>query len=323
MAAIKFKYLSEDLTFASRREFHAWCDWHMQKLSGIAMSRNGEQASQLFGEIREAKDPQSIIDQRSNHRPPIKDEAIGRFMYALQEADPEAFKLAMGGWWEFGRNNSIGPGSNGQDTARIALIYQARAGAYPLEATYLKELIEEQKLAKAELIKTREEYELLMSVKAPADYWRSKADNHKKTEESYLKNTLCMSAIFTLMAIFLPALFVTHGFNWIARSIDGESSLSFARYTFVGLYLLLVTTGLWGLRVLVKLYLSEHHLRIDATERLTMIMTYLALTHENAAGIEDRMIVLASIFRPTADGVVKDDGIDASLPHLASRLMAK
>ena len=82
----------------------------------------------------------------------------------------------------------------------------------------------------------------------------------------------------------------------------------FAPLLFVGLGLVATTFFIWIMRILVRLYLSELHLGIDARERETMLLTYLALTNEGKVEPTDRALVLAPLFRPTADGVVKDDG---------------
>ncbi|MEJ6850707.1 DUF6161 domain-containing protein [Sinorhizobium fredii] len=93
-------------------------------------------------------------------------------------------------------------------------------------------------------------------------------------------------------------------------------------------YLILVTLGVvittivfWAGRILTRLFLSEHHLAIDAEERAVMAQTYLALTAEGQAGEKERDIVLTSLFRPTADGIVKDDAApDLSPAALLARL---
>lgn len=46
---------------------------------------------------------------------------------------------------------------------------------------------------------------------------------------------------------------------------------------------------------------------MDAKERRTMVMSYLALAHKGKADSEDRKIILEALFRPTEDGIVKDD----------------
>lgn len=78
--------------------------------------------------------------------------------------------------------------------------------------------------------------------------------------------------------------------------------------------LLYLTVYFWIMRIIVRLYMTEAHLEIDARSRSAMAETYLALTKESAATDADRAIVLASLFRPIADGIVSDDGLPAITP---------
>ncbi|BBC70891.1 hypothetical protein AEB_P0023 [Altererythrobacter sp. B11] len=78
--------------------------------------------------------------------------------------------------------------------------------------------------------------------------------------------------------------------------------------------LLYLTVFFWIMRIVVRMYMTEHHLGIDAQSRASMAQTYLALTKEDVASDQDRAIVLASLFRPVVDGIVKDDGLPAITP---------
>lgn len=78
--------------------------------------------------------------------------------------------------------------------------------------------------------------------------------------------------------------------------------------------LLYLTMYLWCMRVLVRMYMTEFHLGIDALARASMAETYLALIKENAASDADRAIVLSALFRPVVDGIVKDDGLPLFTP---------
>jgi hypothetical protein len=70
--------------------------------------------------------------------------------------------------------------------------------------------------------------------------------------------------------------------------------------------------------------MSEHHLAIDSEERAVMAKTYLALTKDKAADEKDRSIILTSLFRPTADGIVKDDAAPELSPGaLISKVLSK
>ena len=50
-----------------------------------------------------------------------------------------------------------------------------------------------------------------------------------------------------------------------------------------------------------------------------MIKTYLAPTNEGKVDAADRALVLAPLFRSAADGIVKEEGPDASLAGIIAR----
>ena len=61
---------------------------------------------------------------------------------------------------------------------------------------------------------------------------------------------------------------------------------------------------------------------MDAYERTTMVLTYLALAIDGKVSDQERHLVLQSLFRPTADGLVKDDAsIDSNLAALSGRVL--
>jgi len=78
---------------------------------------------------------------------------------------------------------------------------------------------------------------------------------------------------------------------------------------------LYLTLFLWTMRILVRMMMSEHHLGVDARGRESMAHTYLALLEDKGAtSTEDRAIVLAALFRPITDGLVKDDALPLLSP---------
>ena len=83
---------------------------------------------------------------------------------------------------------------------------------------------------------------------------------------------------------------------------------------------IIAVLGVWLARLIVRIFLSHLHLGTDAKERVTMIQTYLALLREEH-GLKDdeRQLILQTLFRPSATGIVKDDGIPPSLVEIASR----
>lgn len=79
--------------------------------------------------------------------------------------------------------------------------------------------------------------------------------------------------------------------------------------------LLYLTMFLWTMRVLVRMMMSEHHLGVDARSRASMAHTYLALLEDKGANEDaDRAIVLAALFRPVTDGLIKDDAMPLISP---------
>jgi hypothetical protein len=162
----------------------------------------------------------------------------------------------------------------------------------------------------------RATYEETMRLKAPAKYWSDKADRHKKAEGS-ARNRLLL--YFPVAIAGIALLFWFAADQLLKRPPEnGATALYFI--VSAGLATLAGVT-FWIGRLLTKLYLSEHHLRVDAEEREIMTTTYLALTKDKAAEEADRQIILAALFRSTPDGIVREDGpADVGLAMLLSRL---
>lgn len=159
-----------------------------------------------------------------------------------------------------------------------------------------------------------ETFSIKMGLQAPVKYWEDKATKHRKSAAdavTRLKWFFPAAALTFLVAFGLSA--------WLLLSSD---TVHQTVYVIVAAGLAsLAALIFWVGRLLTKLYLSQHHLLHDAEERAVMTTTYLALSHENAASEEDKKIVLGALFRPTVDGLVKDDGpSELSLAGALSRL---
>ncbi|MGL4489849.1 MAG: DUF6161 domain-containing protein [Rhizobiaceae bacterium] len=169
--------------------------------------------------------------------------------------------------------------------------------------------------AVAELELTRQTYAEFMTLSAPVQYWKDKSERHKS-------NSVRLSCTLIGMAIFGGALllgFLNSISNDILTSKYPEAFGSHAVQISQGI--VATTIIFWIARILTRLFLSQNHLAIDAEERATMVETYLALINNGSAEKEDRHIVLDSLFRPTADGIVKDDAApDLSPASLLARI---
>lgn len=176
--------------------------------------------------------------------------------------------------------------------------------------------------AVANIQNTEAAYKEYMKLRAPVEYWEGKAQQHEDRERTA---RVRLYWYFPITLVVMAVAFIGTA-SFLLNHPDTETAKApVALYVVVsGGLLLLSSIAFWIGRILTKLYLSEHHLRNDAEERAVMATTYLALTNEGAASEAERQIVLNSLFRPTPDGIVKDDGpTDASLQGLIARMATK
>jgi hypothetical protein len=93
--------------------------------------------------------------------------------------------------------------------------------------------------------------------------------------------------------------------NNTINNVSEENAFQLWEYGFL---ILVTTMGIWLIRILIKITLSNYHLSVDANERVIMIKTYLSLLKEGS-GFEpnDKKVMLDNIFRPTNFGIIKDE----------------
>jgi len=170
---------------------------------------------------------------------------------------------------------------------------------------YIEELDTQAKEAIERIDTTDKVYSEFMKLKAPAQYWNQKHKDHTTNAKAYRKGLIWFSIIslillaLTAVAFFSPA---TNIGLWATEDTSHTIILS-------TLFILISSAAIWAVRIFVRLYLSEHHLSIDAAQRETMTMTYLAMIEENAADTTQRQTIIEALFRPTSDGLVKDDAL--------------
>lgn len=158
-----------------------------------------------------------------------------------------------------------------------------------------------------------------MSLKAPVDYWRDKAKQHDQAESELLWS---VQLFFAVSVIIVACLFWFVG-RYLVGLDKNEVHPSIFFVASAGLASI-VAIVLWVGRLVTKIYLSEQHLRQDAREREVMTTTYLALIAEKAASPEDRQVILSALFRPTADGIVKEEGgLDPSIASALAKYLSK
>ncbi len=158
-------------------------------------------------------------------------------------------------------------------------------------------------------------------LEKPAELWAERAITHRAEADKW--RTLSMRvgigglalAIVVAVVAFLCArpLFNAATVPGTADSVKAAAGTLRPTFHYELIFtgaitLAWLTMYLWAMRVLVRLYTTEHHLAIDASARGAMMEAYLGLIEAKAANKADRPIVLQALFRPVQDGMVRDDG---------------
>lgn len=165
-----------------------------------------------------------------------------------------------------------------------------------------------------DLLTVKKTYEEHMALKSPVQYWQDRATVHR------LRIWLFTSVLALAIGAAVWALYKL--FSWLEGKFT--ASLNVDHFFYAGLGVLATTVAFWVIRVILKIVLSERHLRNNAEEKSMLLKTYLAMTSVSEATREDRQIVLASVFSTSSDGIVKDDGgPDLSLAAFLSRFLVK
>jgi Family of unknown function (DUF6161) len=169
-----------------------------------------------------------------------------------------------------------------------------------------EKLVNEHKQEMENLRKTfREE----IALRAPASYWEDKRKGHERM--SKITGALSFGGIAGAAATLG---WLIHNLLRTAVPNTAPEAWRVAMLVLIGLF------AVWGVRLVVRMFLSHLHLATDASERVVMARTYLSLIEgDRLASKEDRQLILQALFRPTADGIVKDEGIPPSMLEFLTR----
>lgn len=145
-------------------------------------------------------------------------------------------------------------------------------------------------------------YDSQLALRAPATYWGKKHKRHT--------NWVTALALGGFLWLII-GVFSLHG---LAKSVFGLTTIGTVPTWFqVISFSLGALVFVLVLRSLLRLMMSHVHLSLDAAERQTMIVSYLALVRKGSLKEETLEKVLGAIFRPTGDGIVKDEGVPLSV----------
>jgi Family of unknown function (DUF6161) len=164
--------------------------------------------------------------------------------------------------------------------------------------------------AETEISKFKDFVKSEIALKAPVTYWEDKGRRHENIAVPF-------GAIAVLLMGFgVWVLFVFSG--TIGRELIGNKDLP--QYSGMAIFIAIVTLSFWILRLCVRVFFSQMHLAIDAKERVAMVKTYMSL-HESGLAPKDGDLspVLVALFRPTSDGMVKDEAMPPILAEALTR----
>ena len=167
---------------------------------------------------------------------------------------------------------------------------------------------------KEEWQKLKTTYDAELAIRAPVLYWKQKAKSH-----------LALSWVFAVLSIAVGGTIIFLIFREVKELITAPAGIANAdqwhpEYWRLGILVASVLFGVWIVRIIVRLFLSNVHLHTDAKERIVMVQTYLALIRRAKISKEDERLILETLFRPAKTGIMKDDGVPLTALDALSKL---
>jgi hypothetical protein len=202
----------------------------------------------------------------------------------------------------------------------------AQQGAFgDFRSTIEREIAEDRDRWQTEWLEKLDLYTEQLKLRAAVSQWADRANAHEKsfvTQRRWIIGVgvvgFLLAWLWTLTALSIAKWFFSDALvsGGVALPPGSLRPTWSHELVFAGAAsLLYLTLFLWSMRILVRMLMSEHHLGIDARSRASMAHTYLALIENDGAASEaDRAIVLAALFRPVTDGLVKDDALPLISP---------
>lgn len=171
------------------------------------------------------------------------------------------------------------------------------------------------------------------ALSAPAKLWEDKRAHHEGMAEKAYEGfcgaliaialfVLLVFALFAWAAIADALLPVGCDVGDLTDRCDGFSLKAVVAMTTL---LTLLNVTLWFTRLKMEEFLAERHLALDARERHAFAQAYIGFLKEGDTSDEakeQRAIVYSALFRPTSDGIVKEDGgLDPSISSALTKFL--
>ncbi len=137
-----------------------------------------------------------------------------------------------------------------------------------------------------------------LALHSAISYWETKGKSHSRGAIGFA------IGVFSTFLVVGVLLFIS------VKEVVGNETIQTVQLWKLSLLFLIATIGIWSLRIMIRLLLSNVHLGDDAKERRTMLLTYLALLKEGELPEgQVRHLILQALFRPSSTGVVRDDAV--------------
>lgn len=184
----------------------------------------------------------------------------------------------------------------------------------------------------AEFSRLLELFHVQLRTRAPVQLWEKRAEGHKTKSEVAFRLFGLSIAAATAFGILVPYLFGDYiAGSFFTQLCIGNDPVTCTRefsakgpLTVAGL-LVVMSLIMWAIRLQYRVFLSERHLALDASEKQAFAETYLAIQEGAKVSEGSEAIVLASLFRPTQDGIIRDDesAIDLSVASILAKHLGR
>ncbi|WP_288221636.1 DUF6161 domain-containing protein [uncultured Clostridium sp.] len=143
-------------------------------------------------------------------------------------------------------------------------------------------------------------YKEKLKLEAPIEYWGKLHNDYNKKGRTWTGIAISTSVIMMILLIV------------ILYNIPSQLDVNLDKFSFQSLratliLALIISIGVYLIRLFVKLALSAYHLSRDAKERYQLTYVYLALINEGTISEQDRNIVLQALFSRADTGLLKGD----------------
>ena len=176
-----------------------------------------------------------------------------------------------------------------------------------------------------------------LRLRAPVKLWEAREASHNKRSNAALLRLFCFGGLTAAIAVAVPWCLgdqiAGSFFEIVCAPQESQEAVEIQCERLFSAKGPLTVTGLllamsiltWITRLQYRIHLSERHLSLDASEKKAFAETYLAMKEGEDVGQDNEAIVLASLFRPTQDGIIRDDesGMDLSAVALLAKQLGK